>query len=207
MNSPPTGQPYVAGSMEPYKYEVFQQCFASTEAWNRALSRLENVPQGGPGAPMLAALQIISDLQGFAVAVGILSDLFFPTPGKGDVQRGVKLRALYGVQAGSSRLENAHVLVRHALVHLDQDLDQWLKKQVGRQVGPVAIEPWHGSVPPMASVSHARIIDNENWRLMVLGKVMEFRPLLLEVGRISTLFPLELDTPSGKLRIAISPPK
>lgn len=193
--------------MEPYKYEVFQQCFAATEAWNRALGRLELVPTGGPEAPMVAALQIVSDLQGFAVAVGILSDLFFPTPGKGDVARGKQLQQLYGVQKGASRLENAHVKVRHSLIHLDQEIDLWLQLKVGQYVGPLTIAPWQGPAPTPAAATHARIIDNENWRMLVLGEVMEFKPLLLEVGRIGQLYPLEFDTPAGVRRIAIAAPK
>jgi hypothetical protein len=206
MTPPPSGNPYSIGSMEPYKYEVFQQCFAATEAWNRALGRLEKVPTGGPEAPMLAAIQIVADLQGFAVAVGILSDLFFPTPGRGNQKRGDELRRLYGVQKGKSRLENANVKVRHALVHLDREMDRWLRLKVGQVVGPVAIQPWNGPAPSRSAASYARIIDNKNWRLLVLGSVMEFKPLLAEVGRISQLYPLEFDTPYGMRRLAIDPP-
>ncbi|MCI4327651.1 MAG: hypothetical protein L3K16_08500 [Thermoplasmata archaeon] len=207
MNPVSQGKPYVVGSMGPYVYEVFQQCFAATEAWNRALSRLETVPTGGPEAPMIASLQIVSDLQGFAVAVGILSDLFFPDAGGGREARGERLRALYGVQNGSSRLENANVQVRHSLVHLDKELDKWLALKVGQTVGPVTIQPWVGQAPTPTTASHARIIDNENWRLLVLGEVMDFKPLLLEVGEISQKNPLEVDTPNGSVRLAIAPPK
>jgi hypothetical protein len=200
-----SGKPYKAGSMEPYKYEVFQQCFAATEAWNCALGRLESTPNGGPEQFILAALGIVSDLQGFAVAVGILSDLFFPS-GSGSQSRGRELCRLYGVTKGTSRLENANVQVRHALVHIDRDLDHWLEGQVGRLVGPVTIEPWEGPVPPLSTTRHARIIDNKYWRLMVLGKVLELKPLLMEVGKVSQVFPLEFQSASGRVRISISPP-
>lgn len=203
--SMPAPATYSPNSMEPYKYEVFQQCFAATEAWNRALSRLENVPQGGPSGAMIAALQIVSDLQAFAVAVGILSDLFFPDSGGDRDVRGDQLRLLYGVQKGSSRLENANVQVRHSLIHLDKELDSWLKLKVGQAIGPVTIEPWSGPAPTPASATHARIIDNVNWRLIVLGEVMEFKPLLLEVSRISHQFPIEFDSATGKTRVEIGP--
>ena len=203
MNSP-GGQPHVTGSLEPYKYEVFQQCFAATEAWNRAQGRLSTVPKGDFGQWMIAALQIVSDLQGFAIAVGILSDLFFPTS-KGDSKRGELLRELYGV-AESSPLIGADVQVRHALVHIDERLDRWLEERIGKPVGPLSIEPWEGEPPPMASASFARIVDNVNWRLLVLGEEMDFMPLLREVGRISTLYPLEFDGPTGKIRIGIAAP-
>jgi hypothetical protein len=190
------GTPYVEGSMEPYKFEVYQQCFAATEAWNRALSRLEQVPAGGPEAPILAALRIVSDLQAFTVSVGILSDLFFPT-GSSRAERGARLRTLYGV-GPDSKLRNANVQVRHALVHIDKELDDWLRTQVGRTVGPVAIEPWSGPAPLAAESSAARVIDNQNWRIFVLGSVLDLKPMLLEVGRVAVQYPLEFEGPSGE---------
>lgn len=201
---PPVGNPLDPSSLEPYKFEVFQQCFAATDSWNRAERLLSNIPKDTPEGPMVAALRIVSDIQGFAVAVGILSDLFFPTS-KGDANRGQRLRSLYSVSAGSA-LSGAKVLVRHALVHLDERLDRWLPGQAGKVVGPVAIEPWDGPAPPMEHATAARIIDNKNWRLLVFGDELDLRPLLLEIGRISVLFPLEFDGPNGKIRITLSSP-
>lgn len=183
--------------LEPYKYEIFQQCFAATEAWNRAYERLSVVPPAAPVALAVTALKIASDLQGFALAVGILSDLFFPTPGKGDQARGERLRNLYGVQKGTSRLENRHVKVRHSLVHLDQELDRWLKMKAGQEIGSLAIRPWDGPAPSPADATHVRIIDNKNWRMLVLGRCMEFKPLFDEITRIGRVYPLEVRTPFG----------
>jgi hypothetical protein len=198
--------PYVIGSMEPYKFEVFQQCFAATQAWNRALDRLDKVPTGGPHASMLAALHIISDVQAFAVAVGILSDLFFPS-GPADKARGERLCTLYGVTSDSP-LSNAQVQVRHALVHIDRELDHWLQSQVGKPVGPVAIQPWEGPVPTKATSNAARIIDNQRWRIFVLGNVMDLKPLILEIGRVAIQFPLEYCGPSGEpLFLRMDPPR
>jgi hypothetical protein len=86
-------------------------------------------------------------------------------------------------------------------------MDRWLKTQIGKVVGPVSIEPWAGDAPPMELASFARIIDNENWRILVLGETLDLMPLLLEVGRIGGLRPLEIDGPNGKVRLAIAPPK
>jgi hypothetical protein len=199
------GIPHSPGSMNPYTCELFQQCFAATEAWNRAGLRLTNVPVGGPETPTVAGLQIVADLQGFAVAVEILSDLFFPT-GKGDAERGRKLRELYDVKPNSP-LSGANVRVRHALVHVGERMDRWLKSQVGRRVGPVAIEPWDGAAPPMEESSHVRIADNVGWRLMVLGEKLDLLPLLREVGRIGAMFPLEVEGSAGKTRIQLDVPR
>lgn len=186
-------------------FEVFQQCFAATQAWNRALSLMERVPDWGPEAPMIAALGVVSDIQGFAVAVGILSDLFFPS-GAGDEERGRRLRARYEV-TDESRLRNAQIQVRHSLVHIDRELDRWLKGQVGRAVGPVRIEPWDGDAPVRAASTAARIIDNKNWRVFVLGTVLDLKPLIMEVGRIAVKYPLEFSGPSGeRLILRIDPP-
>lgn len=192
-------------SAEPYKFEVFQQCFAATQAWNRAQGRLSEIPTGPPEAPMLAALQIVADLQGFIVAVGILSDLLFPTK-QGDPERGKRLCALYDVRPDSP-LAGSKVKVRHLLVHIDENLDRWLVRHPGRPVGPVAIQPWEGEAPPMETATAARIVDNEQWRLLVLGEELDLMPLLKEVGRIGALYPLEWDGPDGKLRLAIDVPR
>lgn len=145
---------------------------------------------------MLAALHIVSDIQGFAVAVGILSDLFFPT-GSGDSTRGERLRGVYRV-SNDSPLCNAKIQVRHALVHIDRELDRWLKSKVGNVVGLVAIRPWKGPAPKMAASSSARIVDYENWRLFVLGSVMDLKPLILEVGRVAVQCRLEYTGPIGE---------
>lgn len=199
------GLPYFPGDLGPFTYEVFQQCFAATEAWNRAEAGLTTVPTGGPHGPILTGLRVVADLQGFAVAVGILSDLFFPTK-NGDQERGRRLRELYEVRPDSP-LSGANVRVRHALVHVDEQMDRWLRTQVGRNVGPLAIQPWEGEVPPKEDSTHVRLVDNVGWRLMVLGEKVDLLPLLKEVGRISALRPLEVNSPTGKLRIELGIPK
>lgn len=109
------------GWLVPYTYEVFQQCFAATEAWNRAERGLSKSPANDAVAPTLTGLRVVADLQGFAVAVGILSDLFFPTS-KGDAERGKRLREMYDVREDSP-LHGSRVRVRHALVHIDERMD------------------------------------------------------------------------------------
>lgn len=199
------GKPYVAGSLEPYKYEVFQQCLAATEAWNRTKGRLTVVPPAGPQEAMRAALEIVADLQSFCVAVGVLSDLFFP--GKdGDQGRGERLRALYSVRPDSP-LKGSRVRVRNVLVHIDERLDRWLKGQVRRVIGPVTIQPWEGPAPPPGDAGWARIVDNKNWRILALGEELDLIPLLKEVGRVSVQYPLEYNGPGGRVRLTIAPPK
>lgn len=64
------------GSLDPYKFEVFMQCHAATQAWNRAFVKLSVNSPPDPVGGMTWGLLALGDLQAFLVAAGILSDLF-----------------------------------------------------------------------------------------------------------------------------------
>ncbi len=192
------------GTTTPYQVEVFMQCFTAATAWNTAHDKLRNPLPASPGRQLTVAMSAIGDLQAFLVAAGILSDLFFPEPKRGDVARGQQLRDLYGVAADSPL---ANKRVRNSFVHVDERLDKWLPTQAGKveEVGPFSITHWEGPVPTTEQSTHLRILDNKNWRIMVRGKPLELLPLLKEIDRIGRKFPLTVSTPGGPIALAFEP--
>lgn len=191
------------GSIDPYKIEIFMQCYAATFSWNHAHEKLMTVPPPGAGQQMSHALRAIGDLQAFLVSAGVLSDLFFPDPKKGDVARGQNLRIMYGVKPDSPL---ANKKVRNSFVHVDERLDKWLPSQAGKAVGPFAIVNGSGPGPASVQPSHLRIVDTRDWKITVRGESLDLLPLLQEIDRIGRAFPLVVTGSDGlPVTIAFSP--
>jgi hypothetical protein len=191
-------------STGPYQVEVFMQCYAAMLAWNAAHDKLRTPLPADPGQQLAVAMRVMGDLQSFLVAAGILSDLFFPDPKKGDVARGQSLCAVYGVTPDSP-LSNKKV--RNSFVHVDERLDKWLPTQAGegKAVGPFSIVHWDGPPPTSEQSTHLRILDSKNWRIMVRGEPLELFPLLKEIDRVGRRFPLTINTPQGPIALAFEP--
>ncbi len=191
------------GSIDPYKLEVFMQCCTATVAWNRAHEKLMNLPPSNTGQQMAYAFSAVGDLQAFLGAAGILSDLFFPNPQRGDNLRGQTLCDLYDVKTDSPL---ANKRVRNSFVHVDERLDEWLPTQAGKSVGPFAILQWDGPAPPPGQAQHLRIVDTKNWRIIVRGEPLELTPLLQEIDRIGRTFPLDVTGPDGMASLRFERP-
>jgi hypothetical protein len=196
------------GSLEPYKFEVYMQCHAATIAWNRAFGRLMSPLPSELAEKHLHALTAIGDLQAFLVTAGILSDLFFPDPKRGDPSRGLALQGLYQVDAQSPL---ANKKVRNSFIHVDERLDKWLPTRAGRKVGPFAIV-WGTDLETEVDGSSAlRIVDTRgtkpgDWKIVVRGEPLVLLPLLLEIDRIVRTFPLEVNGADGEtVRLVFEP--
>ena len=198
MSSVPGGTAY------PYQVEVFMQCYSAIVAWNNAHDKLRASLPPEPAQQLSVAMSVIGDLQAFLVAAGILSDLFFPDPKKGDIARGQVLRDLYRMKLDSPL---ANKKVRNSFVHVDERLDAWLSTQAGKgnAVGPFSIAHWDGPAPTTEQSTHLRVLDNKNWRIMVRGEPLELLPLLKEIDRIARKFPLTVNTPAGPVALAFEP--